>query len=62
MICCRNIAFLLPYHVIKYEQEKGLDTDSENGRNFLDEYAKIEKYLEKNFLEKGNEKSIPGYG
>ena len=24
----KHLLFLLPYHVIKYEQEKGLDTDS----------------------------------
>ena len=52
----KHLLFLLPYHVIKYEQEKGLDTDSEKWKELLDEYAKIEKYLEKNFLEKGNEK------
>lgn len=53
----KHLLFLLPYHVIKYEQEKGLDTDSEKWKELLDEYAKIEKYLEKNFLEKGNEKA-----
>ena len=52
----KHLLFLLPYHVIKYEQEKELDTDSEKWKELLDEYAKIEKYLEKNFLEKGNEK------
>ena len=53
----KHLLFLLPYHVIKYEQEKGLDTDSEKWKELLDEYAKIEKYLEKNFLETGNEKA-----
>ena len=53
----KHLLFLLPYHVIKYEQEKELDTDSEKWKELLDEYAKIEKYLEKNFLEKGNEKA-----
>lgn len=53
----KHLLFLLPYHVIKYEQEKGLDTDSEKWKELLDEYAKIEKYLEKNCLEKGNEKA-----
>ena len=53
----KHLLFLLPYHVIKYEQEKGLDTDSEKWKELLDEYAKIEKYLEENFLEKGNEKT-----
>ena len=53
----KHLLFLLPYHVIKYEQEKGLDADSEKWKELLDEYAKIEKYLEKNFLEKGNEKA-----
>ena len=53
----KHLLFLLPYHVIKYEQEKGLDTDSEKWKELLDEYAKIEKYLEKKFLEKGNEKT-----
>ena len=41
----------------KYEQEKELDTDSEKWKELLDEYAKIEKYLEEKFLEKGNEKT-----
>ena len=45
----KHLLFLLPYHVIKYEQEKGLDTDSEKWKELLDEYAKIEKYLEKKF-------------
>ena len=53
----KHLLFLLPYHVLKYEQEKELDTDSEKWKELLDEYAKIEKYLEKNFLEKGNEKA-----
>lgn len=53
----KHLLFLLPYHVIKYEQEKGLDTDGEKWKELLDEYAKIEKYLEENFLEKGNEKT-----
>lgn len=53
----KHLLFLLPYHVIKYEQEKGLDTDGEKWKGFLDEYKKIEKYLEENFLEKGNEKA-----
>ena len=53
----KHLLFLLPYHVIKYEQEKELDTDSEKWKELLDEYAKIEKYLEKNFLETGNEKA-----
>ena len=53
----KHLLFLLPYHVIKYEQEQGLDTDSEKWKGFLDEYKKIEKYLEENFLEKGNEKA-----
>ena len=53
----KRLLFLLPYHVIKYEQEKDLDTDSEKWKEFLDECKKIESYLEENFLEKGNEKS-----
>ena len=53
----KRLLFLLPYHVIKYEQEKNLDTDSEKWKEFLDECKKIESYLEENFLEKGNEKS-----
>ena len=53
----KHLLFLLPYHVIKYEQEKELDTDSEKWREFLDECKKIESYLEENFLKKGNEKS-----
>ena len=53
----KHLLFLLPYHVIKYEQEKDLDTDSEKWKEFLDECKKIESYLEENFLEKGNEKS-----
>ena len=53
----KHLLFLLPYHVIKYEQEKGLDTDGEKWKELLDEYAKIEKYLEEKFLEKGNEKT-----
>ena len=53
----KRLLFLLPYHVIKYEQEKELDTDSEKWKEFLDECKKIESYLEENFLEKGNEKS-----
>ena len=53
----KHLLFLLPYHVIKYEQEKELDTDSEKWKELLDEYAKIEKYLEEKFLEKGNEKT-----
>ena len=53
----KHLLFLLPYHVIKYEQEKELDTDSEKWKEFLDECKKIESYLEENFLEKGNEKS-----
>lgn len=53
----KHLLFLLPYHVIKYEQEKGLDTDGEKWKGFLDEYKKIEKYLEEKFLEKGNEKA-----
>ena len=52
----KHLLFLLPYHVIKYEQEKDLDTDSEKWKEFLDECKKIESYLEENFLEKGNEK------
>ena len=52
----KRLLFLLPYHVIKYEQEKDLDTDSEKWKEFLDECKKIESYLEENFLEKGNEK------
>ena len=53
----KRLLFLLPYHVIKYEQEKDLDTDREKWKEFLDECKKIESYLEENFLEKGNEKS-----
>ena len=53
----KRLLFLLPYHVIKYEQEKDLDTDSEKWKEFLDECKKIESYREENFLEKGNEKS-----
>ena len=53
----KRLLFLLPYHVIKYEQEKDLDTDSEKWKEFLDECKKIESYLEENFLKKGNEKS-----
>ena len=52
----KRLLFLLPYHVIKYEQEKDLDTDREKWKEFLDECKKIESYLEENFLEKGNEK------
>ena len=52
----KHLLFLLPYHVIKYEQEKDLDTDREKWKEFLDECKKIESYLEENFLEKGNEK------
>ena len=32
----KHLLFLLPYHVIKYEQEKGLDTDSEKWKELLD--------------------------
>lgn len=53
----KRLLFLLPYHVIKYEQEKDLDTDREKWKEFLDECKKIESYLEENFLEKGNEKA-----
>lgn len=51
----KHLLFLLPYHVMRYE--KGLDTDSKKRKEFLDEYRKIEKYLEMKFLDHGNEKS-----
>ncbi len=44
-------------YVIKYEQEKRLDTDSRKWKQFLEEYAEIERYLKESFLEKGNEKT-----
>lgn len=42
---------------MRYEKEKGLDTDSKKRKEFLDEYEKIEKYLEMKFLDYGNEKA-----
>ena len=51
----KHLLFLLPYHVMRYE--KDLDTDSKKRKEFLDEYEKIEKYLEMKFLDHGNEKS-----
>lgn len=53
----KHLLFLLPYHVMRYEKEKGLDTDSKKRKEFLDEYEKIEKYLEMKFLDNGNEKA-----
>ncbi|MED9883563.1 hypothetical protein [Blautia sp.] len=53
----KHLLFLLPYYVIKYEHEKRLDTDSRKWKQFLEEYAEIEKYLKESFLEKGNEKA-----
>lgn len=53
----KHLLFLLPYHVMRYEKEKGLDTDSKKRKEFLDEYEKIEKYLEMKFLDYGNEKA-----
>lgn len=53
----KHLLFLLPYHVMRYEKEKDLDTDSKKRKEFLDEYEKIEKYLEMKFLDHGNEKS-----
>lgn len=53
----KHLLFLLPYHVMRYEKEKDLDTDSKKRKEFLDEYEKIEKYLEMKFLDHGNEKA-----
>jgi hypothetical protein len=53
----KHLLFLLPYHVMKYEKEKELDTDKEKLKKFLDEYPEIERYLEEQLLDQGKEKA-----
>lgn len=53
----KHLLFLLPYHVMKYEKEKELDTDKEKLKKFLDEYSEIERYLEEQLLDQGKEKA-----
>lgn len=52
----KHLLFLLPYYVIKYEQEKKLEMGSSKWKQLLEECAEIERYLEESFLKKGNEK------
>lgn len=53
----KYLVFLLPYYCMRYERKKKeLQTDPEKLKNFLEEYRQIEQYLEKEFLEKDQEK------
>ncbi len=52
----KYLFFLLPYYSMRYERKrKELGKDPEKLRDFLEEYREIERYLEKEFLEKDQE-------
>lgn len=57
MIFQKNLFFLLPFYIMKYEKSKK-ELQENNGKlqEMLEEYRVIEKHLEEKFLDKGKEK------
>lgn len=51
----KQLFFLLPFYIMRYEK-KALDTNHPELQKMLEEYRKIEKCLEEEFLEEGKEK------
>ena len=51
----KQLFFLLPFYIMRYEK-KALDTDRTELQRMLEEYREIEKCLEEEFLEEGEEK------
>ena len=55
----KNLVMLLPFYVIRYEKlREQLETDGTLRKELYTEYREIETYLEKLFLESGQEKSF----
>lgn len=53
----KNLLFLLPFYVIRYEKQKReLEENTEKLEELLEEYRLIEQHLEEELLEKGKEK------
>ena len=55
----KNLVMLLPFYIIRYEKlREQLEIDGTLRKELYTEYRAIERYLEKIFLQKGQEKSF----